>query len=232
MRALIWKEFRLCWPILLVGCVLLVAPYSILLGDSPGRNHESYVVDITFAAALASMAVAMLTVTLMSGYAIAGERNDRSVEFLAYLPVSRWSNMISKLVWPLVMALFVIGVNATVVYGILVRTSSGAAYQFTWAAHQLNRDFITSLVFMWSLGFSIAWLGSAVLRSPTFAVAGGMLGTLLTALAVHKVVYSLLAPQVRAGEFDPRLAYVSVAIILASASFVAGCYLYLRRVEP
>ena len=157
MRALIWKEFRLCWPILLVGCVLLVAPYSILLIDNEYRNHEAYIVEMMCSAALASTAVAILTLTLLGGHAIAGERVDRSVEFLAYLPVSRWSNMISKLVWPAVTPLLVIGVNAAVVY----LTVSNSAVSDQGLVSNRFLEIVEQVVVVWALGFSVAGVVSA-----------------------------------------------------------------------
>ena len=86
MKSLLWKEFRLCWPILLVGAGLLTAPYLIpLLGKSLG-----YSVRVDWpGAAVFSLALSILTLTLFGGSAIACERADRSAEFLAYQPIPR-----------------------------------------------------------------------------------------------------------------------------------------------
>jgi ABC-type transport system involved in multi-copper enzyme maturation permease subunit len=208
--------------------VLLAAPYSILLIDNEFRKHESYIVEMAFVAAVASEAVAVLTLTLLGGHAIAGERDDRSVEFLAYLPVSRWSNMISKLVWPLVMALLVIGVNIAVVY-LMVKNSKLAADQYSRIGLQA---LITPVAFMWSLGFSTAWLGSAVLRSPAFAVVGSILASVSILLATMLIVKFVPATQVR---YPDQVIWSILAVVvplIACSCFFAGCRIYLRRVEP
>ncbi len=228
MRALIWKEFRLCWPILLVGCVLLAAPYSILLIDNEYRSHESYIVEVILAAALASTAVAMLTLTLLGGHAIAGERVDHSVEFLAYLPVSRWGNMISKLVWPAVMPLLVIGVNATVVY----LTVSNSAVPELRVDSTNWLVIVEPIAVVWALGFSVAWLASSVLRSPTFAVACGLMSPILVGYVVYKFLWTFFVSGLRSGDVSVNVTFVWVGLTVASVCFVAGCFHYLRRVEP
>ena len=86
MKWLLWREYRLNRWILITGAVLLLLPYLITLivlcwpnAISTGANH---IVDSLIVAAFYSLGISQLTVALLGGNAIAGERADRSAEFL------------------------------------------------------------------------------------------------------------------------------------------------------
>ena len=179
-------------------------------------------------AALASTAVAILTLTLLGGHAIAGERVDRSVEFLAYLPVSRWSNMISKLVWPAVTPLLVIGVNAAVVY----LTVSNSAVSDQGLVSNRFLEIVEQVVVVWALGFSVAWLASSALRSPTFAVACGLMSPVVVGYVLYKFLLTFFNSGLRSGDVSANVTFFWVGLTVASICFVAGCVHYLLRVEP
>jgi ABC-type transport system involved in multi-copper enzyme maturation permease subunit len=170
----------------------------------------------------------MLTLTLLGGHAIAGERVDRSVEFLAYLPVSRWSNMISKLVWPAVMPLLVIGVNATVVY--LTVSNTAVPDQRLDSTELL--EIVEPIAVVWALGFSVAWLASSVLRSPTFAVACGLMSPIVVGYVLYKFLWTFFVSSLRSDDVSFNVTFVWVGLTVASICFVAGCFHYLLRVEP
>ncbi|MHB0959853.1 MAG: ABC transporter permease subunit [Pirellulaceae bacterium] len=222
MKSLIWKEFRLCWPILLVGVVLLVAPYTIqvlyLFLEEFRSGRE------TVQAAVASLGTSVLTLTLLGAYAIAGERADRSAEFLAYQPIARRKIVASKLVWPTVVAAVAWSVNLGVMfaYGEFVGNRREAA--LAGLAVLLAMD----------LGcFSVAWFVSSLQDSPTYAVAGAVVTPVAIGLCFSALnwltdnrMYETLSQR------GSLAAYVAAILAVAAASFVGGCWYYLQRVEP
>ena len=101
MKWLLWREYRLNRLLLMTGATLLLLPYAIALFDlgwdawwgssqSPRAENAARRFEV---AAFFSIVISQLTLALLGGNAIAGERADRSAEFLAYLPVSRWRRL-------------------------------------------------------------------------------------------------------------------------------------------
>jgi len=98
MTWLLWREYRLNRWILITGGVLVVLPFvSALLSVSIGGDRSS----AFFAAYIASTVFSAMMIALLSGNSIAKERADRSVEFGAFLPLTRWRRLCSKLFLPL-----------------------------------------------------------------------------------------------------------------------------------
>ena len=100
MKWLLWREYRLTRLIRIVGAVLMVLPYVgalVLLvaaswaSEPPaiGGPSPSRAVVLFGGGALYSILLSLLTLTFLGGNAFAGERADRSAEYLAYLPLSR-----------------------------------------------------------------------------------------------------------------------------------------------
>ena len=100
MKWLIWKEYRVQRLVLIVGAVLLVLPYAMVLGlfrFAPVRGSlADWCMGLLVAAAY-SVGISQLTMALLGGNAIAGERADRSAEFVAYLPLTRARILAAKL---------------------------------------------------------------------------------------------------------------------------------------
>jgi ABC-type transport system involved in multi-copper enzyme maturation permease subunit len=223
MRALIWKEFRLCWPILLMGVVLLALPYTLLASLENSSTHG--LARRVPECATMGFYLTILTMVVLGGNAIAGERNDRSVEFLAYLPVSRLENLVSKIVWPLATVVVIIGVNAAIVFS----TWSESAGDFS---RLISAENVTVALTLNSLGFSVAWLCSSLLRSPTFAVASGLLSLPIFGGGYYRLAAMFFERQLRSGALSPTLSFTCMGLTLAIVCFLMGCWHYLRRVEP
>ncbi len=230
MRTLIWKEFRLCWPILLVGLALLALPFGFLWSLGELGKNSAEVAEAYSSAAVIGLALQVITLALLGGNAIAGERNDRSSEFLAYLPVSRANNLVSKLVWPVVAAVLAIGVMATIA-SVSVVLGGGTFEVFRMENARANGMFL-GIAIVGGLCFSVAWLGSALLRSPTFAVAGGILAPAVIFFATILIAKFVPPPQVRYPDRVVWSILFFVVPLIACSCFFAGCRIYLRRVEP
>ncbi len=98
MRWLLWREYRLSRLILVAGTVGILLPHVIVAVQSlvDGEHPEA------FLAWLASQLFAEITVALLAGNAIAGERADRSAEFIACLPLPPRHLVASKLLLGLI----------------------------------------------------------------------------------------------------------------------------------
>ena len=114
MNWLLWREYRLNRLILAFGAVLILAPYliaviysglSIVLGDSIDGNFET-------AAVWSFVITWALMLVLLPSNAIAGERADRSAEFISYLPLLRGRMLASKLLLSLIAFSVLLGINA------------------------------------------------------------------------------------------------------------------------
>ena len=222
MKWLVWKEYRLNRLILIVGAVLLLAPYLIglvVVWCGAGLPLAKAISTIVWASGMYSMTTSQLTLALLGGHVIACERADRSAEFLAYLPLSRTRILAGKI------ALVVMTV--AVVWSVNLLTLWLAIGKFP-----VPRDIdlvsilgfvtVTGLVFL-----CVGWLLSSILQSPTFAICGSLITPFMIVMGVQALAWAL--------EYDSNIAnswYRHVCLTLAPVCFVAGTWYYLRRVEP
>ena len=93
MTALLWKDYRLNRLVLFIGVLLLVGPILIAVGSNYYSRWRTGSIcawpDLLVHTEITSLAFSLLTIGLLGGNAVAGERMDRSTEFLAYLPPTR-----------------------------------------------------------------------------------------------------------------------------------------------
>jgi ABC-type transport system involved in multi-copper enzyme maturation permease subunit len=173
-----------------------------------------------------SALLSFLALSLIGGNLIASERSDRSAEFQAYLPISRRRLWFGKLCLPFAIA---------VATWLLNTVTQCYCKDGPLLDHSvLDRDRLFEIVGIPLFGltfFSCAWLLSAVLKSPTIAIFGGMTIALLTLAGIAFVTGHLsISNQSR---FDSFLFWMPVALITESLScFTLGSWIFLRRVEP
>ncbi len=230
MRALIWNDFRISRPVLIIGFVLLLAPYAITLltfTDSPHWTSMSegavwsMLIEI---AAYMSLFCAPLTMSMLSGTIIAAERADRSCEFLAYLPPSRTKVIVSKM--------FVVGGVSAVIW-----LSGGAALSIATMLAPVGSQpsqFVSSMPSLWmiaSIGVAacgVGWMASSWLEST-----GGPVG--LAILAPIAISAPLQISQFYFGWPDPygyARIYMTSCATVGAVCFAVGTVYYVRRVEP
>ncbi len=226
MKALFWKDCRLNLLVLVLGTGLLLGPY---LGGALWQVYDLWPVlpgttawaRLLFSMSYFSLGISQLTLVLVGGNAIAGERADRSAEFLAYLPPSRTLILSSKALVALLAGLVIWGVNL-----LLAEVVAPAL-----TIEPLN---VWDIPSRWPvlagglLLFGVGWLGSSFLESPTFATSLGIVSPFIVAagLAVSALVFTWPAH----GEF--RYWYCASCLILGPLCFGVGSCYYLRRVEP
>jgi len=241
MNWLLWKEYRLNRLIVLVGVFLLLFPYAVAAGllawhwrpvgaEIHGARLWQYwrlLAPLWWSrmvwAALYSLGISQLTFGLLGGSAIAGERVDRSAEFLAYLPLSRGRILAAKLLFTLAVSaviwlpnLVILGISVLV---LAVKAGDGASILANITA--------TGLVF-----FGVGWLLSTMTESPSISVCVGLVVPVIVLTAICGVGY--LADLPADSHYPPYISlwYQVVSMAIALASFGAGTVYYLRRVEP
>ncbi len=227
MKWLLWKEYRANRLVLIVGAVLLLVPYAILLSMALRGIFHCNLTEICLllcGGAAYSVGISQLTLALLGGNMIAGERVDRSAEFLAYLPIPRGKALASKLT--------LVGLTVALVWipnllvFLLARTGVSEKWltslRFEVIGSAIFHEAITGAVF-----FSVAWLLSSMLESPTFSICGGLVTPVLIITVILLVGWRFGMTE---GMVSPW--YMGISLVLAPACFVAGTWYYLRRVEP
>ena len=168
-----------------------------------------------------------MTLCLLGGHVIAGERADRSAEFLAYLPVSRARILVGKIILVLVTVALIWGVNLLVMWlatlGLPDLPELTKVYRMGWQTLGL-------VAIMGFVSFSVAWLLSSMLESPTFAICGGLISPFVLMMGILTLFWVFGFPRETAELWVLWWEYTCLA--LASACFVTGTWYYLRRVAP
>jgi ABC-type transport system involved in multi-copper enzyme maturation permease subunit len=197
-----------------------------------GVFHPHYTQEWTFCilfASVYSIMLAQLAMALIGGNAIAGERADRSAEFVTYLPIPKSRSLTAKLLLALAMVVAIWLPNMLVQW-CLVDILSPSPYiaqshVFEVAKIQFNVA-INGFVM-----FCVAWLCSSMLPSPTLAVCIGLITPLIVfgsqGIATQ---YFRIPMHVVGAIFD--FWHPAICLSLAPICFAIGTWIYLRRVEP
>ena len=225
MRWLLWREYRLNRLILAFAALLLLLPYVIALlatgiavitGESTREFPEM--------AIAYSYILSLATVFLLAGNAIAGERADRSAEFIAYLPVQRWRMLTSKLLLSLIAFAVILGFN-TLMTVILFGPVDVTDRQF-WT--------IVMLFSMGVLSYGSSWLASSLQSSPVIAITTGFVTTGLVSFCAFFIHVRTLTESLEPVDIDEYLIkpmvmwYATISLPVAIVCFGVGTWYYLR----
>ena len=230
MKWLLWKDYRHNRLVVIFGLFFLLLPYSFALYAvcSKGPQRDPFQ---TFAmAGFWSLITSQLTVALVAGNAIAGERADRSAEFLASLPISRRKLLASKLLFALAVTA---GLWATT--GLILGGLAGMAPAAV--SHVLGMSTLEEFCSLAAVAvsgvaiFGAAWFLSSVTPSPAITVCGGLLAPAAVWCAINFVNFSILDHNVASGSLL-GFWYAGICLVLGIDGFIAGTWYYLRRVEP
>jgi ABC-type transport system involved in multi-copper enzyme maturation permease subunit len=235
MKWLLWKDYRENRLVVIAALVFLLTPHlgaliiSCLQGSFWHYERPLWAENFT-ASSIFSLIISQLSIALIGGNAIAGERADRSAEFLASLPISRKRNLASKLLLSLAIIAVIWVTDASVIVYLKDRSHPMWAQE---AMEMLGATAMVALAF-----FCFAWCLSSFLASPTFAVAGGLLAPLLLWLSVLFLAFLGEVVDARAWLADEAylhfivFSYFTICLTLAPICFGVGTWHYLRRVEP
>ena len=230
MRTLFWKDYRVNRQVLVMGLFLLVTPYLAVLSYlwySEGLIGTSASVwaALLQTGARASLIFSVLTIALLGGNIIAGERRDRSAEFLAYLPPSRAAilgskTLLSAAVFAVIWSVYLVIAELVVPWLIGGENATRGSEQFTDA-----RNMVVAVAVAL---FGMAWLGSSMLESPTYSIAIGVGAAIIAPLMLNLCYFYTGWPQRTDFLMWLQISY----FVFGGGGFVIGWMCYLRRVEP
>ncbi len=234
MKWLLWKDYRHNRLVVFTGLLLLLLPYLLALyltlgGPWPNvddRNLPTWQWRNNFiGASTASLFLGQAIFALIGGNAIAGERTDRTSEFLFSLPIARRRLLASKLLLVFLIAA-VVWTNVAVI-GSLQKESLQPR---DWPGIlEVGANLaITSLTF-----FCVAWMLSSFTPSPVLSVCGGLIAPILIWGGLCCVLLLSNATEYwKYFETHGEFWYRTICLTIAPVSFLAGTWYYLRRVEP
>ena len=228
MNWLLWKDYRNNRLVVFAALFFLLAPHLVALyaccREVMRGNCGTRLWIGNFAtSSIFSLIISQLLIALIAGNAIAGERADRSAEFLASLPITRKKILASKLLLSLAIVAVIWLTDASALMWLLSLLPK-ATEPFP---EMLGLIAVTAAVF-----FSVGWCLSSFLASPTFAVAGALLTPLLLggALLYGGLLFQCIE-EPWYGDFI-EVSYCAICLVLAPVCFGVGTWYYLRRVEP
>ena len=217
MKWLLWREYRINRWILVTGSALILLSYltEVIVNDSDSSD--------LFGAWLLGCISAYLTVALLAGNAIAGERADRSAEFIAYLPLGRLHIVASKLL------LFLI--TFAVIGGVAAWTANQVVMPVGLEHHVDVRGFVIAILIIYGVG----WMFSSLLSSPTYATLCAFCSLVLVSAGVMIVANYLGVPVTdMANKEAHEIAIRSTAMTglpVAAICFSIGTWNFVRRCE-
>ena len=173
--------------------------------------------------ARASLGLSLLTLAVIAGVAFAAERQDKSAEFLAYMPVGRRALLASKIgivfgTWAVIWG-FNLLVALVLVPWLYARTPG-----LDPAMRSGELEAITCVAV---LVVGAGWLGSSFLESTAIATGMAIFAPVVVLGAMEGAIYYFGWTDV-----NEARTFLRLCLGLGVPSFVAGCVIYLRKVEP
>jgi ABC-type transport system involved in multi-copper enzyme maturation permease subunit len=227
MKQLLWKDYRLARPLLILGAAVLVTIYGL----GALVEIKSAWPSTPTAKAWGTMLVAQGTVALylsccitglLGGHAIACERADRSAHFLAYLPPTKTQILASKFIIAACASAVMWGWLLLSVYVIAPRLG-GTPGQSGFGA-MISAPAAASLC---ALTFGVGWLASARLESTTVPILLALTSPVVVSLLLLAALDLLGLPRARMTDWS-----IPACFAAGTAAFAAGTWTYYARVEP
>jgi ABC-type transport system involved in multi-copper enzyme maturation permease subunit len=218
-----WRLFRAPMIALIVvglGCYL-IALFNVLYPQTQQPARESWLT-----AAAISFELTGLLASAFGGVAIAGERADRTANFVAMLPVTRFQIILSK--WLVSISM----ISAFAVLHLLVIGICTLARSYTYPGDGRLGDLQWAIALEVWIGFTaslfgIAWLLGTFLRS----------GPISACISIAVTIASFLVPAMLLdggihGGKDPSLVVAPLTIFIGVLCTIGGACYYTRRVAP
>lgn len=226
MKSLLWKDYRLNRLLLIFGLVVCVGPWIISFARF--FDHAWWGPDPWVSTFSISLGLSLFTFAMLGGNAIASERADRSAEFLAYLPASRWTILASKSLIALPPVVGIWMVNLAFLFLVVPRLAGSEGVAVVDMARRPEiYEALSGFVATSVLLFGACWFWSAVLHSHGVATGMGFFVLAVVALGMVGIDQGLGVE----GFFTPR-SFMAVSLVVGVGGYVAGCAYYLHRLEP
>jgi ABC-type transport system involved in multi-copper enzyme maturation permease subunit len=221
---LLWKDMRVNRWVLGFGIFILIMPYLIFLGCGlwDGWSYWWHFEQLSPFANISIMLSLLIVPLLLGGNAFAGERADRSAEFLAYLPPSRRAIVASKVVFTFSVTLILVLIHLVVIHFMalseLLPGSPGVVDGLLFPQLPFRIEILM---------FGVAWLCSTFARSPAQAILCSALVSMLIPTVIISIFRVLHMPTAAFDQvFNP------FCVVVGVTSFVAGTIYYIRRSAP
>ena len=236
---LVWREWRRSRTILFVALGIIVA-LLLLVFSQPQTPPEAAGGEIRVVGSMAvvgyfaswiAVHVSVFLLPMIAANSLAGERADRSAEFIAPLPVSRAVRLMAKVV---LLAAVAIALWAPMLVGASLLRSS----QLDKADdYRLGLGLLGMVATFTLLATALAWLLAAWVESPVIAAVGAIAIPIAIPMFLFYVPTIANRPPFR----DPSVFYSfwidsagmpqPLTFLVAAAFFAAGSTLYMRRLE-
>jgi len=231
---LVWREWRRSRTMFFVALGIIVA-LLLLVFSQPQTPPETAggkisVVDrmavVGYFATWIAVHVSVFLLPMIAANSLAGERADRSAEFIAPLPVSRSVRLMAKVV---LLAAVAIALWAPV---LLVAPLLENLQLVKADDYRSGLGLLGMVAAFTLLATALAWLLAAWVESPVIAA----VGAIAIPVAVPWVMFSLQVPFLAPASFfslwfDSEGIPQSLTLLVAAAFFAAGSGLYVRRLE-
>jgi hypothetical protein len=236
MNWLVWKDYKENRVAVYSALFFMVVPHFVVLGiicrevwlGLPPRGPHDWA-EYFGAAALCGFMFAQLSIAIIGGNAFAGERTDRSAEFLFSLPISRGKIVLSKLLVSL--ALFLaIWLTTAVLLACLI------LYRGEWELPNLRdlTEVLSKVVYAAIVSttlFCVAWCLSSFQRSSMLAALGGLITPWLVMMGIMLIGY-MVGANLDGADTRAMVPFNAICLTIALPCFALGTWYYLQRVEP
>jgi ABC-type transport system involved in multi-copper enzyme maturation permease subunit len=230
---LVWREWRRSRTILFVALGIIVA--LLLLVFSQPQTPETAggkirVVDsmavVGFFASWIAVHVSVFLLPMIAANSLAGERADRSAEFIAPLPVSRAVRLMAKVVF---LAAVAIALWAPV---LVVAPLLGNSRLVKADDYRSGLELLGMIATFTLLATALAWLLAARIESPVIAAVMAIAIPVAVPCAMVCLQAPFLAPVSFFGLWiDSEGIPQPLTFLVAAAFFAAGSAVYVRRLE-
>ena len=224
MTALIWKDFRLNKPLLLVCGSIVVLIYVIGVVAEVASSWPTLPSAESWAGMLVSYGTVLLYLSfcitgLLGGYAIAVERSERSAHFLAALPPTKMQILGSKL--------FIAACATGVIWAWILFTLEVLAPRLNSQPMNLAGATISGAAAVCLLTFGVGWFASACMERPTVPIILALCSPVAVSIALTLAAAVLGVPKVQISKWS-NVVCVTTGIV----TIIAGSWSYGRRVKP
>ncbi|MEK6799706.1 MAG: ABC transporter permease subunit [Planctomycetota bacterium] len=171
LRALLWKDLRQHARLLAAGVVVVLIPYVLvtlvgLIERATTESPNNKWTELLRIGVIGGFGASLVLVPFFSGNSLAGERGDRTAEFLACLPIPRGTMVTSKFIAAVVVSSLLFAANAVVgLYVFLVLDAGRDVPTIRQAGVLFGMAFVL---------FTTAWCASSFARSAALAAAAGL----------------------------------------------------------
>ncbi len=223
LRALLWKDLRVQRVGLFAAFSVIVVPYGYAAYQylSDGAAVVPWTAELRASldhAGRISLMASLLVVAMLAGGAFAAERSDRSHEFLALLPPTRFTILGSKAL--------VVTVTTGVLWllnpYVIMRIASIFTVDSTLPAASGDPTLRTVSAMALSV-LGTGWLGSILVANPASSLLIGLLSPFFSLLFAYGICD---APNDEDGFY---FTFVCGCLILGVSCLIAGTVCYLRR---